>query len=84
MLDGFNLSGPHDGRWIEDARLMERKDDKEYITFLDNGGDATRVLADHSTAYLLELDTDTVPRTARVVHKWVRYVEGDIKVLLTS
>lgn len=67
-LKGFNVSGPHDGRFF-------RQDgDKEYITFLDNGGDEQRRLANRSTAYLIELDKSQEPWIARVVKEWIRYV----------
>ena len=68
-LKGFNVSGPHDGRFF-------RQDgDKEYITFLDNGGDEQRRLGDRSAAYLLELDKSQDPWTARVAKEWIRYVK---------
>lgn len=65
-LDGFNISGAHD------ARFSSEDGDKEYITFLDNGGDDQRWLADTSTAYLLELDKSSSPWIARVAQKWSR------------
>ena len=66
VLDGFNVSGPHDGRFISQV------DNKEYISFLDNGGDERRTFAEHSTGYLLELDKDANPPKASIVMKWPR------------
>lgn len=66
LLDGVTLTGPHDARFQGSDGL------KEYISFLDNGGDDLRELAQHSTAYMIELDKSAHPWTARVVTAWPR------------
>jgi hypothetical protein len=67
VLQGFNFSKQHD------ARFVEQNATTTVISFLDNAVDGKHnATSDHSTAYLVALETSTLPMVARVIRRWIR------------
>lgn len=63
LLQDFNFSRQHDAQWVS------YDDDKEIISFLDNGADPENQTSSTSSALIVELDKQSEPPVARVLSR---------------
>lgn len=63
LLKDFNFSRQHDAQWVA------YDEDKEIISFLDNGADPENQTSSTSSALIVELDKQSEPPVARVLSR---------------